>query len=43
MVDELEPERRAAFREAYIAYCEGHRDGEQVPVTDVLELAAARR
>jgi len=43
MVDELEPERRAAFREAYIAYCEGHRDGEQVRVPRAYLVVLGRR
>lgn len=32
MVEGLEPDRRAAFREAYVEYCEGHREGDRVRV-----------
>jgi hypothetical protein len=32
MIEELDPERRPAFRQAYIDYCERYREGDRVRV-----------
>jgi hypothetical protein len=43
MVEGLEPERRAAFREAYIEYCERHREGDRVRVPRPYLLVLGKR
>jgi SAM-dependent methyltransferase len=43
MVESLEPDRRAAFREAYIEYCERYRDGDRVRVPRKYVLVLGRK